>query len=187
MRDGATESSPIQQQCWEGRYLRRQSQARQKTGKRNLLIAMATLKSRNVALLTGAGFTKSFGGYLASEMWAKIFNHPQIQGNESIRRCMLRHVNFEDAYAAVMDSENYSETEKKAFTEAVRTAFEHMHRNILDRALDAGEGIWNVIDPVINLFCGDENEPGLFFTLNQDLFMEAGFAKTPSEKARLIF
>ena len=33
----------------------------------------------NAVLLTGAGFTKTFGGYLASEMWATILNQPEIQ------------------------------------------------------------------------------------------------------------
>jgi len=29
-------------------------------------------------LLTGAGFTQGYGGYLASEMWATIFRQPEI-------------------------------------------------------------------------------------------------------------
>jgi len=28
-------------------------------------------------MLTGAGFTETFGGYLATEMWAAIFNQPE--------------------------------------------------------------------------------------------------------------
>jgi hypothetical protein len=32
----------------------------------------------NAVLLTGAGFTKTFGGYLASEMWATILNQPEV-------------------------------------------------------------------------------------------------------------
>jgi hypothetical protein len=70
-------------------------------------------------------------------MWAKIFNHPQIQNNETLRECILSHVNFEHAYAAVMESGRYSNDEKTAFTEAVRAGFrncvktfstEHEHR-----------------------------------------------------------
>ena len=30
-------------------------------------------------LMTGAGFTKNFGGFLANEMWAKIFNCHEVQ------------------------------------------------------------------------------------------------------------
>jgi hypothetical protein len=33
------------------------------------------IQSSENILLTGAGFTKNFGGLLASEMWAEIFNH----------------------------------------------------------------------------------------------------------------
>lgn len=32
------------------------------------------MKGNNLLLLTGAGFTKNFGGYLGEEMWAKVFN-----------------------------------------------------------------------------------------------------------------
>jgi hypothetical protein len=30
-----------------------------------------------IVLFTGAGFTKNFGGFLAKEMWSKIFNNPR--------------------------------------------------------------------------------------------------------------
>lgn len=29
-------------------------------------------------LLTGAGFTANFGGFLAREVWSKIFNNPKL-------------------------------------------------------------------------------------------------------------
>ena len=41
---------------------------------------MATFKPRNVALLTGAGFTNPSVVIAPSEMWAKIFNHSQVLG-----------------------------------------------------------------------------------------------------------
>jgi hypothetical protein len=38
----------------------------------------------NAVLLTGAGFTKTFGGYLASEMWATILNQPEVQDSPEL-------------------------------------------------------------------------------------------------------
>jgi len=37
-------------------------------------------------LLTGAGFTKNFGGPLAREIWSLIFNNPRIQQTPSLRQ-----------------------------------------------------------------------------------------------------
>ena len=39
---------------------------------------MAPQISKNI-LLTGAGFTKNFGGFVATEMWEKIFNCSEVQ------------------------------------------------------------------------------------------------------------
>ena len=39
------------------------------------------MQIREPVLLTGAGFTRNFGGFLANQMWDKIFNHEQVQKN----------------------------------------------------------------------------------------------------------
>jgi hypothetical protein len=57
----------------------------------------------NVVLLTGAGFTKPYGGYLASEMWATILNQPEVQNSPELLTGMrnLEFLNYETFYADV--------------------------------------------------------------------------------------
>jgi|GEM_PF-4213484 len=58
-------------------------------------------------LLTGAGFTRDFGGYLADEMWSIIFNHPAIQQREALRKFLLDpryDFNFELLYHLVLSN-----------------------------------------------------------------------------------
>jgi len=49
---------------------------------------MRTLIYKTI-LLTGAGFTKNFGGFIASEMWAKIFNCRELQIEVSPKLCSV--------------------------------------------------------------------------------------------------
>jgi hypothetical protein len=53
-------------------------------------------------LLTGAGFTHNFGGFLAREMWSKIFNNPLVQANAEARKLLLNDFDFESVYSAKM-------------------------------------------------------------------------------------
>lgn len=39
---------------------------------------LTDLKFNKKILLTGAGYTKDFGGYLAIEMWSFIFNNREL-------------------------------------------------------------------------------------------------------------
>ena len=52
-------------------------------------------------LLTGAGFTKNFGGFLANEMWAYIFNNPLIQSSVILREKLVDDQDFESVYSPV--------------------------------------------------------------------------------------
>ena len=38
-------------------------------------------------LLTAAGFSRNWGGYLAKEVWEEIFSHPDVQKRPSLRTC----------------------------------------------------------------------------------------------------
>ena len=67
----------------------------------------------NAVLLTGAGFTKSFGGYLASEMWATILNQPEVQDSPELLKGMrdLENLDYEMFYEDVQS--NGTQQEKK--------------------------------------------------------------------------
>ena len=59
------------------------------------------LATKNLILLTGAGFTHNFGGFLGREMWAKIFNNPLIQTRTRIRELLLEDFDFESVYSRI--------------------------------------------------------------------------------------
>jgi hypothetical protein len=81
------------------------------------------IKPSKVALLTGAGFTKTFGGLLAGEMWAAIFNQPEIQNTPSVREKMLVQLNYERFYQDCMDDRTLTANEKEQVTKAVLQAY----------------------------------------------------------------
>jgi hypothetical protein len=120
-------------------------------------------------LLTGAGFTKSFGGYLADEMWATIFNQPEIAKYPKLRDCLLKTINFEDAYDNLLGEDRLSPEERRAFTDALGRAYDEMDGTIRKFMYSAKARCIGFI----SLFAGSgEEERGFIFTLNQDLFLE---------------
>lgn len=59
------------------------------------------MKTTDLVLLTGAGFTKNFDGFLGKEMWAKVFNNHLIQSNEKLRILLQDDYDFESVYSKV--------------------------------------------------------------------------------------
>ena len=132
-------------------------------------------KTKNIILLTGAGFTNNFGGFLASEMWAKIFNNPLIQTKEKIRDLLLNNFDFESVYFEVTSKDIYSSGEKDALKQAVENAYKDLDNTIKDWVFNHDNptalNIYG-LGGLLGLFSGNGDEKGFFFTLNQDLFME---------------
>jgi hypothetical protein len=84
----------------------------------------------NAVLLTGAGFTKTFGGYLASEMWATILNQPEVQNSPELLKGMrdLENLDYEKFYEDIQASG--TEQQRKDLNAAIRSAFKEMDDNI---------------------------------------------------------
>jgi hypothetical protein len=83
-----------------------------------------TIEAADRILLTGAGFTHTFGTPLASEMWREVFNHRSVQEARRLRELMLHkesYFDFEWVYQIVMNND-YSNEEKDAIEEAVMQA-----------------------------------------------------------------
>ncbi|TLY24086.1 MAG: hypothetical protein E6K63_15160 [Nitrospirae bacterium] len=125
-----------------------------------------------VVLLTGAGFSKNFGGLLGSEMWSLILNQPEITASDKLRACLLENLNYEMVYDTVINSENYTTEEKADFTAALEKAY---------RALDDAVRFEDVrqrgqkammLRSFLNRFGGSGRGRAFFFTLNQDLLVE---------------
>lgn len=122
----------------------------------------------NAVLLTGAGFTKTFGGYLASEMWATILNQPEVQNSPELLKGMrdLENLDYEKFYE---DIQAYgTEQQKKDLNAAIRSAFKEMDDNIRTRKPNS------LAHSCCNLICRivQDQTPSFIFTLNQDMFFE---------------
>ena len=124
-------------------------------------------------LLTGAGFSKPFGGYLASEMWAAIFNKVNTDRTHNVRTLLRGELNYEAAYDSVM-SGPFSAAEKEAFSIALVEAYGALDRSIQSR-MGGSPPLKHALRAFITQFKGEENQRGFIFTLNQDLLLERFF------------
>ncbi len=143
------------------------------------------IDSQDRILLTGAGFTKNFGGPLAKELWSIIFSDPILDQAPDVRAILLKDFDFESAYNVVMhgarlpfeteDGEADWDLQRKALGRAVNDAYEYIDLKVREFSFrrDAPYPV-NIykVQEFISAFAGDSNKPGYFFTLNQDLFIE---------------
>lgn len=132
------------------------------------------MPSNKFVLLTGAGFSHNFGAPLASELWATIVNHEAVQDSPRVREAVLSDLDFESVYQRIM-SGDFSLAEKADMTSAVEDAYEYVDK-IVRSWVFRSEAPYPVnvykIQRLIARFVGTNTEPGFFFTLNQDLFIE---------------
>jgi hypothetical protein len=122
-------------------------------------------------ILTGAGFTRDFGGFLAEEMWTQIYNHPAIRSCPRVAELMRTNFDYESIYNAVLKSDEYDETEKRAIRESVFEAYINLDEEISTPANLNGASI-SGIKNMLALFKGAKDQTGFIFTLNQDMFLE---------------
>ena len=126
-------------------------------------------------LLTGAGFSHDFGGYLANDLWAVIFNHPSVQRVPLLRLAMQDEAvkfNFELVYDKVVHGSDFADANKQAMIEAVNAAYAEMDRIIQGFGETPATPSLHEVRRFIQRFAGTQTNPGFFFTLNQDLFVE---------------
>jgi hypothetical protein len=133
-------------------------------------------------LFTGAGFTKNFGGFLAKEMWSKIFNNPSVQSYSRVKKLLINDFDYESIYHRILNG-NYSEDEKNVISDTILEAYRSLD-NICREWLfrnDAPNPV-NIygVNKLIERFSGGANKKGFFFTLNQDLFVERHFSSSNS-------
>lgn len=135
-------------------------------------------------ILTGAGFTKNFGGFLASEMWSKIFNAPQIRSYPNVKEALLKQFDFdyEALHYQILHNEAFSADEGDAFLGALNTAYEQLDIQIRDWEQNNSNPYsldkYGLAD-FLKKIAGDQQL--FFFSLNQDLLMERIFEyKSPA-------
>lgn len=126
-------------------------------------------------LLTGAGFTKNFGGLLAKEMWSKIFNNPRL--HLQLKSLLLNDFDYESIYHKVITG-GYSQDEKDSINDVMFEAYKVLD-DICREWTFRNDAPYPVniygVNKFIALFSGGRDEIGFFFTLNQDLFIERHF------------
>lgn len=132
------------------------------------------MPSSKFVLLTGAGFTHNFGAPLASELWAAILNHEAVQSTARVREAVLSDFDFKSVYHRVIYGD-YTPDEKAALARGVADVYEHVDRIVRSwgfrRDAPYPVDVYKVQE-MIAAFAESEAEPGYFFTLNQDLFIE---------------
>ncbi|MDP3794425.1 MAG: SIR2 family protein [bacterium] len=132
-------------------------------------------KSRDLILLTGAGFTKNFGGFLAKEMWHQIFNHQLVQKTPRLRSLLIEDYDFESVYSRVIDHPTPSVLEKDIMRKVMLSVYKKLDdatRGWVFNQDSPHPVNWYGVGKLFNLFIGQGDVKGFFFTLNQDLFME---------------
>ena len=158
------------------------------------------IQSSKHVLWTGAGFTKNYGAPLASEMWAKIFNHKKIQAQSRIKELMQNCFDYESIYYYIMedvmkrscpDDEKYTDGEKDAIDDVVKSAYEYIDtilrgfikdhqrptelyniNNLISKFSETGSYCHTDINNVKYYVYPETSVKSFIFTLNQDLFFE---------------
>lgn len=91
-------------------------------------------------LLTGAGFTKNFGGPLAQELWSIIFSNQTLDKAPDVRDILRRDFDFESAYNTVIRGARLPfdaiagaptwESQQRALRKAVNEAYEYIDEKV---------------------------------------------------------
>ncbi len=126
-------------------------------------------------LLTGAGFTKNFGGFLSEEMSDQIFNSNEVEEEGRVKEFIRNNpdLDYEILYQKIQKGKEFKKNEKQAFHNAVLRAYQN-----LDEAIRQWIFNFDSPYPVCAQFLNEmisrfaDSGQGYFFTLNQDLFIE---------------
>ena len=128
-------------------------------------------------LLTGAGFSRNWGGYTSGEMWARVKGEASVRQNEELNRFLVTETSFEVALAKARAGE-VSADSAQTLESAILKAFESLDRQLLS-APKSGPTSINIdgVQKFLSRFYwkSPDNTPvdtGYIFTLNQDLWLE---------------
>jgi hypothetical protein len=121
-------------------------------------------------LLIGAGFSRNWGGLLASEIGGRIMADPAVRARPRLRELLLREPSFEDALEATRTG-LFETADAKAMETGIAAVFDAMdasYRNPTPPVLGA------TINDFLGRFCPGPvgMGTGYVFSLNQDLLLE---------------
>lgn len=123
------------------------------------------------ALLTGAGFSKNWGGRLASEVWADVFSNRVVQARDRVRSALLRERSFEAVMHEVLTNDAYDMEDRHAIIEAVTRSFREMDDLYAQKTIISADRTINYgsLKTLLEKF---RRTSGYLFTLNQDRLIE---------------
>jgi hypothetical protein len=124
-------------------------------------------------LLTGAGFTHNFGGYLATQFWEHLFNLEAVYRNADLKRVLLDFQNnydFEKIYGLLRKEGG---TNFQLYMSGLDAVYSEID-SLVKASLDQSQTDININDlhAWLGKFGGGHAKHGFVFTLNQDLFLE---------------
>ena len=125
------------------------------------------------ALLTGAGFTRNFGAYLATDFWVQTFNNPAVIANPALQNLLknrLYEYDFELIYGVLRrdDPEGF-----QVYKVALERVYQDIDKRVQDAKYQPNTPVnLNGLYEWLARFCGKGSDAGFAFTLNQDLFFE---------------
>jgi hypothetical protein len=129
---------------------------------------------RKPVLLTGAGFTANFDGFLAKDMRFRIMGNPRVQGRSKIVSLLQSPGSSEAVYNDVMTG-NYGVEDQTALDEAVHGAYRDLddlvrkYPSSVERPCPINI---HAVGALLERFASGGQARGYIFTLNQDLLVE---------------
>jgi hypothetical protein len=124
-------------------------------------------------LLTGAGWSRNWGGQLANEVWQSLIGHPRIRANTGLHSLLLDEPAFEVALGKTSGAP-FTAADRADIEQAVVETFIAMDGEIARSDQDPWINIYKVQELLFRFF-GERsagNSAGYLFTLNQDIFFE---------------
>lgn len=140
------------------------------------------MKYSNYIILTGAGYTANYGGFLAEAMYERIFNNPKITSLSDEAQKIIKdadNIDYEGIYSDIEKSSEVDQASKNLVRELVVDAYRSMDQELKRNPNRAG-GTWGKFgSTLMQKFIGRGEEKGFFFTLNQDLLYESRSGMMP--------
>ena len=129
---------------------------------------------RKRALLTGAGFSRNWNGFLASEFFGRLIAKSAIDSNQALKSLLLKEINFEAALHTLRTQAETSPEDIRLLEKAILDVFIEHDRAIERTGFFNNEDI-NIygVQKFLTRFYGKDS--GYIFTLNQDILLERKF------------
>jgi SIR2-like domain len=134
-----------------------------------------SVQIRKPVLLTGAGFTANFQGFLAKDMRFRIMGNTKLQARSKIVHLLQSKHSFEAVYNDVINGD-YDAEDKATLDEAVQTTYKDLDCVVRENPYSSPQRRCPInihaVGTLLERFASEAKARGYIFTLNQDLLVE---------------